>query len=106
MTKKRLMRRATRKEQEKISRDCWNLDISFLDWILPRLKTYLKESIVNLDYHKFNHRGNEFTQREMIEKMISILEENLGRDAWDERYRDDINEFLEMFKEVFFALWW
>ena len=46
-------------KKKKISRECWNLNYSFILWLKDRLPIYVKEAgqIVDLEYHIFNYKG-------------------------------------------------
>ena len=62
-------------KKRQISRDCWDLEYTFFKWLEERLPVYLKEggAFVDLEYHKFEFRGKEYTQKELIERMIHLL---------------------------------
>lgn len=94
--------------KRKISKECWALDASFLDWLRERLPVYLREAgqIVNLEFHKFKIDGEERTQKSVIEEMIKLLKEIEDKDIWDDDYHDKANRILDLWKEVFHAMWW
>lgn len=95
--------------KKKISKECYSLDVSFLDWLRVRLPVYLREAgkIVDLDYHKFKHKGEELTQRQLIERMIYLLKLVEGKYAWyEDEYIEPCNEILEIWSTVFHAMWW
>ena len=62
-------------KKKKISKECWNLNYSFILWLKERLPVYVEEAskVVNLEYHKFNFRGEEYTQLQLINKMIELV---------------------------------
>ena len=95
-------------KKKRISRDCWDLDYAFVKWLKERLPVYLKEAgeIVDLEYHKFTYNGEEYTQKALIEKMISLLNSLEGYTDWDQIYHDRVNEVLDIWKLIFFAMWW
>lgn len=66
------------------SYETWNLDYQFYAWLYERLKEYVKVSspYVALDYHRFEYEGKEYTQIELIEKMIQGCEYALTEDEW------------------------
>lgn len=97
-------------KKKKISKDCWNLDYSFYLWLKERLPVYVREGgkIIDLEYHKFSHRGKEYTQLEMIKKMQSLLctltsDES---DSWDKEYEEADKELMEIWALVHRAMWW
>ena len=94
-------------KKRKIHRDCWDLDWAFLFWLKERLPVYLKDAgkFVNLDYHKFEYNGKTYTQREVIERMIHLLD-MLPDDDWQEEWDTHTNEILDLWKIVFPAMWW
>mgnify|MGYP007069856396 CR=1 FL=1 len=53
------------------SRETWNLDTVFAEWLYTRCTMYLEEAdkIVNLEYHKVTYKDKEYTQKEAIEKI-------------------------------------
>ena len=93
-------------QKKKLSKECWSLDYSFYCWLKERLPVYLKEagSVVNLDYHKFEYNGVELTQKQVIERMIELLD--IPYDVWEEEYITAMDEVLDLWKLVFHAMWW
>ena len=75
-------------KKKRIRRDCWDLDYAFYQWLRERLPVYLKDAgrRIDLEYHKFEFRGKEYTQKELIERLITITDTLLGdedNDYWD-----------------------
>lgn len=56
--------------------DCWELNISALAYLYKNLVQYKKDAstIVDLTHYKFDYQGKEYTQIELIDKMIQIGE--------------------------------
>ena len=95
--------------KKKISKECWCLNHTFLVWLEEHLKVYLKEAskIVDLNYHKFIYKNEELTQEEIIRKMLLLLDQIRGKDAWDgDEYLDKCSEILDLWKLVFHSMWW
>ena len=72
--------------RKKISKkDVWNLDNTFYEWLYEGLKRYIKIAIVDLNYRKFEYKGKQYTQRQMINMMIERLEFYFSPeyDYWD-----------------------
>ena len=59
--------------KKKISKECWDLDSAFLKWLKEHLIVYLKEAskVVDLNWHKFQYKGEELTQEQIIKKNIN-----------------------------------
>lgn len=95
-------------ELKKMDRECWNLDISFVQWLKPRLQQYLKRGgkIVDLTFYKFTIRGVEKTQEEWIKEMITICDYLLTYNWFAEEYADKMHYLCEIWTEVMFAMWW
>ena len=65
--------------------------------------------MVDLEYHKFNYRGEEYTQLQLINKMIELtnfLVEDERYFDWDPVPQEKVEELLEIFKLTFPSLWW
>lgn len=89
-------------------RETWNLDSTFYIWLYERLKMYLDVTIVDLDYHKFDYNGKEYTQRQMIDMMLERLETALTDkyyDLDDEKYQY-VHEIEKIWSLVLPAMWW
>lgn len=98
-------------KKKKISRECWNLNYEFILWLKARLPIYVKEagSTVDLEYHKFDYKGESFTQLQLINRMIELTNE-LTEDGryfdFDPEVSAKEEELLEIFKLTFPSLWW
>lgn len=95
------------------SYETWCLDYHFYGWLYERLKMYLEFAgeVINLDFHKFEFEGKEYTQRELIEKMIRGCEIALQNDG--ELYMVESEEDKKLMKDVpwiwatvICAMWW
>lgn len=100
-------------------RETWSLNTTFLEWLYERLKMYMDscDEFIDLTFHKFNYKGKEYTQREIILMMIEDLEFILvdKNEHWknistaDKIEREKIrrtNRVLNMWKLVFQSMWW
>ncbi len=94
-------------KKRRISRECWNLDNAFYDWLRERLPVYLKEAgaFVNLEFYKFDHRGKEYTQKELIEYMIHLLDVIKNEDDLMRQFEEE-KEVLEIWAKIAPAMWW
>lgn len=105
MTKKRLRKR----EIKKMDRECWNLNTSFIEWLEPRLKLYLKRGgkVVDLTYYKFTIRELEKTQEDWVKEMITLcdylLDDNNG---FEVDYKEKMQYLCEIWAAVVPCMWW
>ena len=44
-------------------RDTWSLDYSFYLWLYERTKMFLEVASIDLNCHKFDFKGKEYTQK-------------------------------------------
>lgn len=91
--------------------ETWNLNYEFIKWINSRFKKYKEETseIVDLEYRTFTYKRKKYTQLELIDKVIE-LSDTLLANYWV--YEDDFdkygiaNEILDIFKIIFWNMWW
>ena len=92
-----------------LDRECWNLDMSFILWLQPRLIHYLNScsNIIDLTHYSFTIRGVEKTQQDWINEMI-VLCNYLS--IWDNRLNDDYEDKMhylcEIWTELISYMWW
>lgn len=96
--------------KRKIKKECWNLDKEFLKWVNEHYKVYLKDAskIVDLDFYKFNYKGQELSQKELIEKVIDISDELL-KDYFNcdlDKVTSLKDELYDIMKIIHFTMWW
>ena len=94
-----------------ISKECWNLDYELVKWLNEHLKVYKKEAIkvVNLEYYKFEYKRKEYTQLEILNRLIEITDVLLETDYFDcdiSKTNGLKNEMYDLLKEVHWQLWW
>lgn len=107
------------------NRETWNLDTVFYMWLYERLKMFVEigGQVVDLNFHKFDFKGKEYTQLELINMMIERLEYYFNEDARDSKideYRkqgmgifeadnkayEPVKEIGEIWALVLPAMWW
>lgn len=107
------------------SRETWNLDCVFYMWLYERLKMFVKigGQVIDLNYNKFDFKGKEYTQLELINMMIEKLEYYFNEDVRDSKideYRkqgmgiveadnkayEPIKEIGEIWALVLPTMWW
>lgn len=101
------------------SRECWNLDSTFCQWLYSHLMMYLKDAkkTINLDYHKFTFNNKIYTQKEAIEFILKRLKEYLTFDSYeslnfDESIKkenaihEEIKDAIRLWAEIYNVCWW
>lgn len=92
-----------------IKRECWDLDYSLIKWLNEHLKVYLNEAqeYIDLGFNKFDYKGTEYTEEQIIIRMIEITNK-LKNTYYDqtEEVKDLVDELYDLLKIVHFALWW
>ena len=103
-----------KKEKLILKEECWNLDYSLIVWLNNHLKQYYEDAdkMVDLDHIKFKYKRKEYTQREIIERLIAITNVLIDEDTyWG--YEGDPKLVLKLKDEMYdllkishFSLWW
>ena len=86
-------------QKRKMAKECWDLDWTFIKWLNEHLKVYKKDAskIVDLEYHKFNYKGEELTQLEVINRLIQITNYLIDDyNVWEDEVSAKIDEMLEL----------
>lgn len=96
-------------EKRKLSKECQDLDMSFLDWLHARLPIYLRDAqkVVDLNFNKYTYKDKEYTQKEIIERMIFLLDDiykHLG--SYEMLVDLEKTELIDLWNLVFWAMWW
>lgn len=97
--------------KKRIREECWNVDYELIKWLNEHSKIYLEEAskMVDLEYHKFNHRGKELTQAEAISRLI-YLTDYLLKDYYlgEEPMKRNRakNEIYDLLKLLHWQFWW
>ena len=53
-------------------RETWNMDESFVQWLLERLIRYKDISTSDLKWHKHKHRGKRINKGQAIDRMVFL----------------------------------
>lgn len=92
------------------SYETWCLDFHFYGWLYERLKMYLDVNCVDLTFHKFEFDGNEYTQAELIDKMIYGCELVFSEEYRHKRLTEEEEQAVEdvrwIWATVMPAMWW
>lgn len=91
--------------------ETWNLDYEFIKWCNSRFKKYkeLANKIVDLEQYKFTYKEKEYSQLELIDKVIKLTDKYIRKanENWLEGKLDPIkNEVFDIFKLIFWTMWW
>lgn len=90
--------------------ETWNLDYEFIKWANSRFKKYKEKAgkIVDLEFHKFTYKKKKYTQLELIDKVIKLSDEyiSLSVGAFEDKLDPLKNEIFDIFKLIFWTMWW
>lgn len=89
-------------------RETYSLDYSWHLWLYERFMMFLECVTIDLDYHKFEFKGEEYTQRQMIQMMIDRLKFSF-QDSYndmDEEQWKYVAEIEEIWAKVVGCMWW
>lgn len=88
--------------------ECWNLDITFCKFIIPRLKVFKEQ---NDGYPVRYHSKEEWDK--ILDDMIEGFELNSNKFEWETSDSNEENgnmakakRAIKLFQENFFDLWW
>ncbi len=90
--------------------ETWDLSSTFYAWLYEHLRMYVDigGKAVDLDFHKFEYHGCEYTQLAIInmilERIVFYFSEEY--DDWTEEHVAYINEIGELWAIVLPAMWW
>ncbi len=98
-------------KKQKLREECWNVNWQFVLWLNQHLKIYKDDALhyVDLEYHKFEYQGQEYTQLQLIDKLIEITDWLIADEQyfdWTEETSNKTNEMLNIFVLIFESLWW
>lgn len=88
-------------------RETWNLNYTFNLWLYERLKMYKEYADIDLDYHKFEYEGIEYTQNQMIDMILERLRTSFEPE-FDDCNEEDYNyivDTIKMFYIIYGSLW-
>lgn len=89
--------------------ETWNLDCEFIKWVNSRFKKYKEEAgkIVDLEFHRFEYEGKEYTQLELIDKVIKLSNEYIDTNLlFEDKLGPIKDEIFDIFKLIFWTMWW
>ena len=82
-----------------------------IKWVNSRFRAYKKNAstIIDLEFHKIKYKSTEYTLGELINKVIYltnmyiVLSEKINE---DEKLNSIKNEVFDIFKEIYWYMWW
>lgn len=86
----------------------WNLNHEFICWVNYWFKRYKEEAGIDLTFHKFTVDGVQMNQEEAIDRIIKLTD-YINSDFYDfsdEERKKAVEEVFDIFKEIFWAMWW
>lgn len=88
--------------------ECWDLDSEFIKWVNSRFKKYKEQAskIVDLEFHKFKYKKKEYTQLELIDKIIERSDTYLGGVVFEGKLDLIKDDIFDIFKLIFWTMWW
>ena len=92
-----------------LKEECWNLDLALVKWLNEHLKFFKEEvnGIINLEYHTYIYNGKEYTQLQIIDRLIELTKElqdiNFSIPIDKGKMKDEMYDLLKL---VHFDLWW
>ena len=105
------MKKIFKSKKRKMQEECWNLSYEFVKWLNEHLKIYVedKPKIVDMEYFEFDYKGKNYTELEMVNKLIEITDNLISE---EDKNMDGVkmcqlkDEMYEILKEIHFTLWW
>ena len=109
-TKKDKRYKKWKKQQKKYgfdSRECWNLNNTFVEWLYSRLCMYKKEAskIIDLTYHTFEWNNETITLLQAIDLILEVCKEHLTTEFLDKDYTK-IQEIMPLWGMILPYMWW
>lgn len=102
-----MKQKRTHRHKKRVYKETWAMDEYFIDWLEERLPVYLKGAgrVVNLSYHKFEYQGKEYTQQEIVERMIADIAAIRAKELYEDTSVLK-KEVAELWAVVLPAMWW
>lgn len=99
------------KKKKDIHEECYDLSYTFMRWINKYLKVYREDAskCIDMEFHKVEHKGETYTFKELLDKLIDLTDEFIkvqDNDWWDKSLDLLKNDIFDIFKEIYWLLWW
>ena len=89
-------------------RETWGMETTFYAWLYERLKMFVEVSNIQLDYHKFEFKGETYTQEQLINMMLERIEfyfkDNFN--DCDKKQAEYVDEIVQIWAIVLPSMWW
>lgn len=89
--------------------ETWDLEHQFYIWLYERVKRYLEVNDIDLNYHNFDYKGQKYSQKEIIEKILCGCELYFSRykgKELSERDEEKIKDIPWLWATVIHTMWW
>lgn len=91
--------------------EIWNMDYEFIKWLNSRFKKYKEEAKdkIDLNYYKFTYKNKKYTQLQIIDRIIELTDYILQNNYFDIKFKNKdiiIDEIFDLFRLVFYFMWW
>lgn len=89
-------------------RETWRMATTFYCWLYERVKMYLEIAPVDLEDCAIDFKGKEYTQLEMINKILEECEIALTKQdyMWSEEEETKVHEITEIWDKLMYYMWW
>ena len=88
--------------------ETYALDYTLATWLYEHIRGYkdVAPSAINIEYHKFEYGGEEFTQLQMIDKCLEKLEIYLKTPYQIDDSIQNLQEAMRILTVIIPAMWW
>ena len=93
--------------------ETWDLYNVFAIWLYSRIKGYIEyaSSVVDIEYHKFEYEGSEYTQKQLCEMILEYLEfyfHTSKSDSWEieDEGLHKLQDAAKIWAVILPAMWW
>ena len=89
-------------------RETWVLDYAFYCWLYERLMMFKEIACINLEYHKFEFKGESLSQGQCIDRIIEALKTRLTKYDTDmtEKDYEALDDAVELWRIIISYMWW
>lgn len=95
------------------TRETYEFYFFMITWLYERLRYFqdVTSKTIDITFHKFDVNGEEFTQKQCIDKMVEDCKIILLEDeSWDRQYYKKIDaakdDLFMILSKVFWTMWW
>lgn len=90
------------------SRETWNLEVMFIEWIYTRVSMYKEKAgyMINTDVHNIKYRDKQITQGDAMDLILELAKAILLDIDNCELFLKNSQEICDLWKEVLPYMWW